>query len=395
MSPEDAGVAAANFTGTAKKPSFENDVPSLFKKPERTKRNLIKAPSKKPAAAEAAAPVMGVSNCGPALRKYLSQHGQEKYDPGLREELVAAYNSVGESAGRILKNVMNGCRQVDFTQINQSALIFVDNLKADFDCSLNVVFEATQDEDLTKHAMSTAIVAMAIAIELGLDLENVRQIGVISLVQDWGMAQVPIDIRNLDRPLTQLEQLEIRKHPHYTAELLTQIPSLPSYIHTVAYQIHERPDGSGYPRGLHDQNIHLFAKIIHVADEYVAMISRRPHRQPIMPYSVMECLLREAERQRVDSQVVRALLHVLSLFPVGSFVRLSDESTAQVVRSNGENFASPVISRVEDKDGNPIDPAIWDTIVDLSMSDLRVAEALPTPGREEIVFNHEILTRHT
>lgn len=101
------------------------------------------------------------------------------------------------------------------------------------------------------------------------------------------------------------------------------------------------------------------------------------------------------DSRRVDPQVVRALLNVLSLFPVGSFVLLSDDSTAQVVRSNGDNFANPVVSRVQDKDGNPIDPTIWDTIVDLSQSELRVAEALPTPGREEIVFNEEILTRHT
>jgi hypothetical protein len=94
----------------------------------------------------------------------------------------------------------------------------------------------------------------------------------------------------------------------------------------VSYQIHERINGSGYPRGRSEENIHPFARILYVADRYVSLTSLRPHRQPLTPYAAMETLLKSEEERGADPLVVRALLRVISLFPVVSWSRYRMEA---------------------------------------------------------------------
>ncbi len=115
----------------------------------------------------------------------------------------------------------------------------------------------------------------------------------------------------------------------------------------VAYQLHERwdgTDGTGYPRKRAGQQIHLLARIAGVADEFVAKISHRPYRPAILPHVAMVELLRGVRTGEYDPDVIRGLLHTLSLYPVGSFVELADGRIGKVIRSNGEAYSTPVVS---------------------------------------------------
>jgi hypothetical protein len=161
-------------------------------------------------------------------------------------------------------------------------------------------------------------------------------------------------------------------------------------VQLVAYQVHERPDGSGYPRGREKKCIHLFARILHVADAYLAMTAQRPFRLPLMPYAAMECLLRQAEKNRVDPDVMRSLLRVLSLFPIGSYVRLSDGSLAEVIRANPHSFSRPLVALVRDTKGQPVSEQGESALINLSGSELSVSQALPAPGSNQIPLTPEI-----
>jgi HD-GYP domain-containing protein (c-di-GMP phosphodiesterase class II) len=170
---------------------------------------------------------------------------------------------------------------------------------------------------------------------------------------------------------------EIAKHPMYTLELLKHhLDRLPYSTRMVAYQMHERSNGSGYPRGRQAHQIHDLAKISAVADVFVALTSERPHRPGMMPYYALERILRGVKDGLYDGGVVRALLKTVSLFPVGSFVTLTDGRTGKVVRSNGENYARPVVLAW---DGN--DPAGTQTVVDLTKEEkISVQAAISGPG---------------
>jgi hypothetical protein len=71
--------------------------------------------------------------------------------------------------------------------------------------------------------------------------------------------------------------------------------------------------------------------------------SPRPHRPGMLPYHAMEKLIRGAREGKFDPESVRAFLHAVSLFPIGSYVEVSDGRIGQVVRANGEDFTRPVV----------------------------------------------------
>jgi HD-GYP domain-containing protein (c-di-GMP phosphodiesterase class II) len=144
-----------------------------------------------------------------------------------------------------------------------------------------------------------------------------------------------------------LEPAEFRsivRHPVLTFEVLEEnLERVPAGARMVAYQIHERCDGSGYPRGRTGERIHELAKIAAVADTYVALVSPRPHRRGLVPYFAVETILRGVREGLFDARVARGLLRCVSLFPIGSYVALSDGRVGRVIRSAGEHFDRPVL----------------------------------------------------
>ena len=74
---------------------------------------------------------------------------------------------------------------------------------------------------------------------------------------------------------------------------------------------------------------------------------------------------------------MRALLHTLALFPIGSYVTLSDGSVAKVLRTNGKEYTKPIVQRLQNGSGCFVEPDDDDQLVDLTKSELTVVQALP------------------
>jgi HD-GYP domain-containing protein (c-di-GMP phosphodiesterase class II) len=110
-----------------------------------------------------------------------------------------------------------------------------------------------------------------------------------------------------------------------------------------------------------------------VADVFVALVSPRPHRPALMPYYATENVLHQ--RGLFDAHVVRALLHTVSLFPLGSYVALNDGRAARVIRANEAQYDRPVVEALSSETG-----AAAPTVVDLSQrTDLRITKPLAGP----------------
>ena len=327
--------------------------------------------------------MMRTANTGPALKQRVVQQTDKPHDPKLQQTMSTQRRADADAVDRIMDQIAGG-EQIAVEQLAQVSDTGIHDLIADCEGTLDVILAATSDPTLADHAVSASILAMAIGIELGLDENNIRDIGLIGLVHDLGMLAVPVSIREARHVLSPSEFLEIQKHPLHTVRMLENIPGLPKIAKMVALQVHERPNGSGYPSKKRGNTIHPFAKVLHVADAYTAMTSVRPFRRPMMPYVSMECLLRQANCHQVDADVVRSLLEILSLFPVGSFVALSDGSAARVLRPNRDDYTKPLVALVQDSSGNNLDPNAESSLLDLAKSELQVVQALPTPGRNEI-----------
>ncbi len=334
--------------------------------------------------------LLTVKNDGPSVKDKITFLGRKGYDQKQREHLVRQHERNGQALDTMMSEALHG-ETMDGEIVSAMAAQYLQEMTTDTDNVLTSAMDQFQGDSIATRSLEVSLLAMAIGIEMDLDADNARNLAVAGLVHDWGMMRVPEEIRNATERLNQVQMLEIKKHPIYSLEMLQNVSSLPRVISVIAYQVHERFNGTGYPRGRKGNSIHLFARILQIADAFIGMTSPRPYRPPMMRYAAMECLIRQAKERYVDPDVVRALLKIQSLFPIGSFVTLTDGSVAQVVRRNKDYYTEPIVVRVQDAQGNSLDREDDSNLIDLREAEgLNVRQALPTPGSNEIAFSEDL-----
>jgi HD-GYP domain-containing protein (c-di-GMP phosphodiesterase class II) len=147
------------------------------------------------------------------------------------------------------------------------------------------------------------------ARELGLDDDRVQRVRLAGILHDVGKIGVPDSILRKPGPLTDAERTQMQRHPELGARILAsgELDDVRGWI--LAH--HERPDGTGYPKGLSAEEIPLEASILAVGDAYEAMTSDRVYRMAIGPEAARDELLKGAGSQ-FDPRVTAALLTALS-----------------------------------------------------------------------------------
>ncbi|MEM1061509.1 MAG: HD domain-containing phosphohydrolase, partial [Planctomycetota bacterium] len=214
--------------------------------------------------------------------------------------------------------------------------------------------------------LRAARLAMAAGTVAGLPRERVNAIGTGCLLADIGSTPEDRRLEMLPRKLKPLEFFELTKRPSRAADILDRAPELGGEVRAVAFQIRERWDGSGYPRGRKGSQIHLLARLAMVADVYAALTSPRPWRKPYEPHAALRILLNETRSGKFDPVSVRIVIETLSLFPLGTLVTLDDGAIGRVVSSNFSDYTRPVLTLYDREHG------VWvDEPIDLAGDDSR------------------------
>ncbi|MBF0431907.1 MAG: HD domain-containing protein [Fibrobacteria bacterium] len=203
------------------------------------------------------------------------------------------------------------------------------------------------DENLYHHSLNVCIHSINIATATGYSYRQISEIAIGALLHDIGMIFVLPEIRYKTGSLTPEELAIIQKHPLDGLFSVSKIKGLPESIEYIIYQHHEREDGSGYPKARHRNLMHRYARIVAIADMYDAMTCPRPYRKAIPPYQAMLEILTLVKRGKVSNDLMRYLMRFSSLFPVGSYVKLSDERIAKVIDTSGNQYLSPVVVTID------------------------------------------------
>ncbi|MPN63822.1 hypothetical protein SDC9_211588 [bioreactor metagenome] len=109
----------------------------------------------------------------------------------------------------------------------------------------------------------------------------------------------------------------------------------------IAYH-HEKFDGTGYPQGRKNYRIPLYGRILSVCDVYHALTSNRSYRKSCFPPEVMEYLMSNADTH-FDYDILTVFLKNIVAFPVGTFVKLSNNKSGVVIQNHKENNLRPVV----------------------------------------------------
>ena len=167
-----------------------------------------------------------------------------------------------------------------------------------------------RDEYTKGHSDRVTEYSVGIARKLQLEEEMIKTIKDAAILHDIGKIGVRDDVLLKPGRLTPEEFSEIKKHPVISGSIVKSISSLQE-AGTIASQHHERYDGKGYPDGLKDDEIHIGARIMAVADTYDAMTSNRSYRKALDPDYAVKEIKNEAGAQ-FDPRCVEAFLQYLS-----------------------------------------------------------------------------------
>ncbi|WP_104048305.1 HD domain-containing phosphohydrolase [Vibrio jasicida] len=161
---------------------------------------------------------------------------------------------------------------------------------------IHVLGEAIESRsgETGQHVKRVARLSATLAEFCGLSHREVEMIEIISPMHDVGKIAVPESILDKQGKLSPQEWEVMKRHTVKGYELLNNREGeLTKLAAIIAYEHHERWDGTGYPNGLKGEDIHLFARIVAIADVFDALLSERCYKRAWTIDEVVELFKRE------------------------------------------------------------------------------------------------------
>jgi putative nucleotidyltransferase with HDIG domain len=233
---------------------------------------------------------------------------------------------------------------------NPSALISIARLK-------------TADDYTYMHSVAVCALMIALARQLELGDELQHRLGIAGLLHDLGKAMVPLEILNKPGKLSDEEFRIMKSHPEEGFKLLQGSDGVDEIVFDVVLHHHEKTEGLGYPKGLKDGEISLYAKMGAVCDVYDAITSNRPYKDGWDP-AVSLRKMAEWTKGHFDPAVFQAFVKSLGIYPIGSLVRLKSGRLGVVVAQSSKSLLAPRIKVFFSTRGNARIPP---ELIDLSL----------------------------
>lgn len=203
---------------------------------------------------------------------------------------------------------------------------------------------------LIGNMVHSAIFGVKIGMGMGYRPDELAKLALAALVHDLGMFQLPEEMLEQSGRWTEEQAVLLRRHPQTGADLLNEAAKAHPWLPEIVLQEHERINGTGYPKGLQGPQIHEFALVIGLADVLDAMLRSRATRKALLPHEAVRLLV-SREKTGFPTRIFKSLLQQFSLFPVGTWVKLTSGEIGEVFRSNPRFPLRPAVKIIIDQGG--------------------------------------------
>lgn len=204
---------------------------------------------------------------------------------------------------------------------------------------------------LTSHTIRVMIYSLKMGYQMGYFRLKLFELALAALLYDVGMFRLPEKLITKEKTLTKPERLLMEQHPEMAITIFDKFKEDYPWLIRAAHQHHERENGQGYPKGIKGNEIDEYAKIIGICDSYEAMTHDRPYRKAVTPFQAVRELL-ELKNTLFSQKILKAFIQEMSLYPVGSYVKLKNNIIGRVIATNPDQPMKPVIRVVMDSKGN-------------------------------------------
>jgi HD-GYP domain-containing protein (c-di-GMP phosphodiesterase class II) len=209
--------------------------------------------------------------------------------------------------------------------------------------------------------VNVCIFSVALGRKLGLSRLQLYDLGMTALLHDMGKARVPVEILNKTTGLDEREWRVMQAHPWLgalTLFVMRTYDETPYRAILTAHEHHMKTDFTGYPRTIRPRELCIFSRIVSVADGFDAATTRRSYQTtPIEPDQVLREMWQNPKRG-YDQILVKALINLIGVYPVGTCVILDTFEVAIVSGADpdGQQLNRPLVRLAVNADGGAIPP---------------------------------------
>ena len=257
----------------------------------------------------------------------------------------------------LIKQIMHNYKvgiELNASSVKKVVNTILDELLGTKDILVNLIDIKTVDDYTFAHSVNVCVLSIITGINIGLNQLKLRDLGVGALLHDVGKTLIPQEILKKPSKLDNDEFEQIKKHTILGYELLKKNANISSTSAYIALAHHERFNGSGYPLSIAGEKIHLFARIVAIADVYDALTSDRVYRKKVSVHEVIE-YINGLGTQHFDSVVVEYFIQNIASYPVGTGVLLSNGYKGIVVEVSRNLPKRPIIRIVYDQEDNKVE----------------------------------------
>lgn len=263
-----------------------------------------------------------------------------------RDNALAVRNQALDVVSDVMRDAKMGAL-VNLNVVESVVLNLTETLINNQNVILSMVTMRKKDEYLLEHSMNVSVLMGVLARSLGYRDQALHDLVLGAFLHDVGKTRVPDSILHNPGKLNPDEWEEMKRHVVYGMDILGTMTNLPDLSLRVCSQHHEHMNGSGYPRGLRDQQISLAGRMGAVVDVYDAITSDRVYHKGLEPNTALKKML-EWSGDHLDRDLVYQLIRCLGVYPAGSMVQLSSGYLAVVMEVCPQRPDKPRVKLVYD-----------------------------------------------
>jgi len=265
----------------------------------------------------------------------------------LEEEKEKATIIYDQAAG-IAKNLINDVKlknTINIEPINELAHHMSESVLRNPNALLCLSQIKNKDNYLLEHSINVGVILGVFSKFLGYDQETVNHLITGGILHDLGKINIPDCILNKPAKLTPDEWVIMQSHVNQGVDILEKSEN----IHPIAKEIcklhHEKLDGSGYPNGYDYNQLTQYSKMASIADIYDALTATRVYKKGRDPFSAIK-LLHELAGKHLDRDLVYSFIRCFSVYPIGSTVKLSNNTAGIVISTTINTPDRPIVKEV-------------------------------------------------